>query len=86
MDIYSINVNNELKNYSIKFLERDEEKKQDVYILEPEIVEKTKCPHCNNEHVYVNKYYYVDLKNGINDDGYLEIFRVKIIDFISVPL
>ena len=78
MDIYSINVNNELKNYSIKFLERDEEKKQVIYILEPEIVEKIKCPHCNNEHVYVNKYYYVDLKNGINDDGYIDVFRVKI--------
>ena len=81
MTNYSINTSAEYKNFSINFLKKDESKKTIIYDVTCKNVKKHKCPFCNNNHITVNKYYYMYLKNGINDDGYLEIFRVKIVDF-----
>ena len=75
MTNYSINLSDEYKNFSIKFLKKDELKKQLIYDVILKIIKKHKCPYCNNEHITVNKYYYIYLKNGINEDGYLEFLE-----------
>lgn len=81
MTNYSINLSAEYKNFSINFFKKDESKKTIIYDVTCKNVKKHKCPFCNNNHITVNKYYYMYLKNWINEDGYLEIFRVKIVDF-----
>ena len=81
MTSYSINLSAEYKNFSINFFKKDESKKTIIYDVTCKNVKKHKCPYCKNENVTINKFYYMYLKNGINEDGYLEIFRVKIVDF-----
>jgi len=81
MNDYSVETSIEYKNFSIDFFAKDDLKKKLIYNVTPKVIKKYKCLYCNSEHVTINKFYYINLKNGINDDGYLEIFRVKIVDF-----